>query len=202
MDGNEAIRKLRRKGFPNPIIALSAFAMGEHIDTTLAVGADDYIIKPIDFERFFSRVNSFLKEKKGGQGEQEGHEEPAGRNKDERKIPDAVREGAGKENREEENQVKSSVSGRVREVFINDARKKLGMLTEALAYKNFKSRKKELMVIAHNYKGNAGLLGLGALKARAEKLEKAINKGKSLEKVKQLTQELSYTLKDIIEKNS
>ncbi|MCP5109131.1 MAG: response regulator [bacterium] len=60
MDGNEAIRQLRQRGYRRPIIAISAYAMKEETQLTLELGADDYITKPIDFDTFFNRVGKFL----------------------------------------------------------------------------------------------------------------------------------------------
>ncbi|NIM14490.1 MAG: response regulator [Candidatus Aminicenantes bacterium] len=180
MDGNEAIRELRLKGFQNPIVALSAFAMREHIDKTLTIGADDYIIKPIDFYHFLAKINPYLKEKKS----------------------ETKTTGKGHKEVKEKNRIKKSVSKRLRNVFLNDARKKLEMLSRALENGNVEARKDQIKVIAHTYKGNAGFFGLRQLETTAEKLDTAIKAGLPLPELKQLTHKLSDVLKDIIQKNS
>ncbi len=183
MDGNEAIRKLRQKGCKMPIIALSAFAMREYINKSLDVGADEYITKPVDFERFFSQISPFLKEKKGGP------------------EPGPIITTANLENKNEGIRINPSISNRVRQVFLEDAQRKLGMLTRALDTSSFKQSKKELKVIAHNYKGNAGFFGLTQLENAALQLDQALNNKETDETLKALTQNMTDILIQIIETN-
>jgi PAS domain S-box-containing protein len=183
MDGNEAIGELRQKGCKMPVIALSAFAMREYINKSLAVGADAYITKPIDFDRFFSQISPFLKEKKG--------------------IPkfEPIITTANRENKKEGTRIKESISNRVREVFLKDAQTKLEILTKALGTGNFKKSKKEIKVIAHNYRGNAGFFGLTRLENAAEQLEQALNNEEADETLTALTQNMTEILTQIIEMN-
>ncbi|HHB75971.1 MAG TPA: sigma-54-dependent Fis family transcriptional regulator, partial [Desulfobulbus sp.] len=50
MDGMEAIRLLREKGRPEPVIVITAFSSVESAVEAMKHGAMDYVTKPIDIE--------------------------------------------------------------------------------------------------------------------------------------------------------
>jgi CheY-like chemotaxis protein len=62
MDGLTAMREIRKRGeWKNlPIIALTAKAMADDHDRSLAAGANDYIPKPLDVERLLSLVRVWM----------------------------------------------------------------------------------------------------------------------------------------------
>ncbi|HEX3915243.1 MAG TPA: response regulator [Steroidobacteraceae bacterium] len=62
MDGLTAMREIRKNGeWKNlPIIALTAKAMADDHDRSLAAGANDYIAKPLDVERLLSLVRVWM----------------------------------------------------------------------------------------------------------------------------------------------
>ncbi len=61
MDGNEATRLLRKKGFVDvPIIAMTAYAMKEDQKECLKVGMNDYIAKPIKRDIVYQMVNKWI----------------------------------------------------------------------------------------------------------------------------------------------
>ena len=63
VSGMEVMRMMREKAWKGPVIAQTAYAMGEDHDKFLKAGADDYIAKPIDAFDLLSMVNRFLGEK-------------------------------------------------------------------------------------------------------------------------------------------
>lgn len=64
MDGYEATEKIRElektKGIHTPIIAMTADAMEENQRLCLALGMDDYIIKPFDKKELIDKINKWL----------------------------------------------------------------------------------------------------------------------------------------------
>ncbi len=62
MDGLTAMREIRKRGeWKNlPIIALTAKAMADDHDKSLAAGANDYIAKPLDIEKLLSLVRVWM----------------------------------------------------------------------------------------------------------------------------------------------
>lgn len=63
MDGYEATRLLRKKDQSIPIVALTANAMSEEVEKTQALGMNDHLSKPIDVQRFYKTLLTFIKPK-------------------------------------------------------------------------------------------------------------------------------------------
>jgi DNA-binding response OmpR family regulator len=62
MDGREAVKLMRRGGFRNPIIMLTA--QGSDSDTVLGLesGANDYVVKPFKFAVLLARIRAQLRQ--------------------------------------------------------------------------------------------------------------------------------------------
>jgi PAS domain S-box-containing protein len=60
MNGYEATRLLREKGFKKPILALTASVMRSDVDQCLKAGCDEHLIKPIDRQKLFAALRKYL----------------------------------------------------------------------------------------------------------------------------------------------
>lgn len=60
MDGLEATRRLRAKGYRRPIIALTAHAMKEEVEKSLAAGCDGHLSKPVDIKELLATMQRFV----------------------------------------------------------------------------------------------------------------------------------------------
>jgi CheY-like chemotaxis protein len=63
MNGYEATRRIREAGYQGPIVALTAHAMSQHVQESLAAGCNSHIAKPIDREQFLKTLSSLLASK-------------------------------------------------------------------------------------------------------------------------------------------
>jgi PAS domain S-box-containing protein len=60
LDGYEAVRQIRARGYSAPIIAVTAYAMREDRDECLAIGCDAHISKPVEWDRLFLSLSGLL----------------------------------------------------------------------------------------------------------------------------------------------
>lgn len=56
LDGLEATRRLRAQGFQQPIVALTAHALGEEIEKSLRAGCDAHLTKPVNRQELIESI--------------------------------------------------------------------------------------------------------------------------------------------------
>ena len=62
LSGLEATKKLRKEGYPRPIVALSAYAMTEDRIRGLSAGCDLYLTKPVDKKKLLTLLQTYSNE--------------------------------------------------------------------------------------------------------------------------------------------
>lgn len=68
LDGYDAVRELRARGFTRPIVAVTAYAMSEDRDECLGLGCNEFISKPIEWDRFLAKLAGLLTARDGASG--------------------------------------------------------------------------------------------------------------------------------------
>ena len=65
MGGLDAIKMLRHAGYPHPIVALTANTSQSDREACLSAGANGFISKPINFEKFYEVLDNYLSDDRG-----------------------------------------------------------------------------------------------------------------------------------------
>ena len=65
MDGHQVLKKLRARGSDLPVLFLTAKDSIADRVAGLDLGADDYLIKPFDFDELLARVRAMMRKRSG-----------------------------------------------------------------------------------------------------------------------------------------
>lgn len=177
MDGNQATRSIRKRGFTNPIIALSASVLKEEVEESMLAGATDYITKPVDFDRFFHKLLEYLPEKPNA-GPQFQAEKAV--------IDDRFNY-----------RIKESVPKPVKQVFLREIHKQLKILAAVTDEKTLEEKREQLTFIAHGYKGSARFFGLLDLEAMSSELEAGLKKNEPADELMPLVKKVRAIIERI-----
>jgi|GEM_PF-1349485 len=144
-----------------PIIGLSAYAMDQERERFLAAGFDDYIIKPIDIEIFFSVVGRALARR---------GRSPVLGGASGRARPEEVLDTKGID---AQYRGKAGLLTRVGREFVASVPEQLEALGAAMRDGDLVSCER----VAHTLKGNAAMFGAAAMRALAAEAEQAAASG-------------------------
>ena len=67
MDGFQATQEIRRFTKELPVIAVTAYSMGDEKDIAMKAGFDDYLTKPINSETLLNIINKYIYKKLAGE---------------------------------------------------------------------------------------------------------------------------------------
>jgi two-component system, sensor histidine kinase and response regulator len=159
MDGFEATRVMRSAGVTVPILAMTASAMKEEIDASIAAGMNDHIAKPVDPRKLYATLAHWCPQHR------EGVRAPTVRAKSE--TPSI--EGIDTQEGVERCGGNAELYGQMLQEF---AAKRLGLqgLRETLEHDD----QEEARAWLHSFKGVAGNLGAKAVFNMVSVLERAL----------------------------
>jgi CheY-like chemotaxis protein/HPt (histidine-containing phosphotransfer) domain-containing protein len=170
MDGHAATRELRRGGFNNPILALTADTTPEARGACLAAGCTEYLRKPVNRGKLLAVCQDLL----GGAGER--RESPA----------------------YEQAPLRSVLAGdpriaRVIDGFVSRLPQRVSQLAQCIESGNVTALKRE----AHNLKGAGAGYGFAPLSESAERVEEALRDSEKLDDVRRQVDELIALIRQV-----
>jgi len=179
MNGYEATRALREKGFTIPICALTASALRGKVDKCLEAGCDEHLCKPIDRQKLLETLDKYLSPTSQEQGSPVVERIDAVKNEvDElnKSVCDTTSQNdekvidwSGLVSRGMDEEILKKVVS----TFLSDKNERLGKLTEAVEAGDAKETK----FYAHGIKGGAANVGAKKLSEAMSNLEHMASQG-------------------------
>ena len=146
MDGVTATRRLRERGYQNPIVALTANAMRKDVEECQSAGCNGFLGKPIDRTQFFETVSAHLTASEKSTA-------------DDRPIVSSLLDA------------EPEMADLVRQ-FVEQLPGHVGTIEQWTAARDWK----KLRTVVHDLKGSGGNFGFQAISALCAKLEFEIAK--------------------------
>ncbi|MCL1849056.1 MAG: response regulator [Clostridiales bacterium] len=202
MDGMEATKIIREKGYPHPIVALTANAVAGQSDIFLENGFNDFISKPIDIRQLNTVLNRLIRDKQppevleaarrfdGGE-----HEVAEARAQEHAEHEQAGHEQAG------QGMDTPVIDPGFAEIFVRDAMKSLAVL-DGIAAKEWLFEEEDsraYIIHVHGLKSALANIGMAELSAFALTLENAGRQGDA-SVMKSRTPEFMASLRDLVER--
>jgi CheY-like chemotaxis protein/HPt (histidine-containing phosphotransfer) domain-containing protein len=165
MDGYEATRRLRERGYRRPILALTANAMSGDSERSLAAGCNIHLAKPIDRKRLIETVAHYAATKSS-----------------EAALPAAPQSAAAAAPAAPQSTAASSAGGAIMSQFVDDPQladvlprfiQRLPGQVAALVAAIAEGKLEDAERLAHRLKGSGGSYGYPALTEAARSLEAA-----------------------------
>jgi len=158
MDGIMTTKYLRKLGYTEPIVALTANAVAGQADIFLQNGFDDFISKPIDIRQLNSILNKLVRDKQTPEAIEAARQQKG---------------GAAETNGNGDNGEMDSL---LVESFIRDAGKTVAVMDELYQKPSFESDDEDIqkyIIVVHGIKSSLRNIGEIALSETAYKLEMA-----------------------------
>jgi PAS domain S-box-containing protein len=187
LDGYGATEALRKNGYRNPIVALTAHAMGGDREKCLAAGCDEFAVKPIDHEALLNTLRKFLRERTGpaisaqrvlippAPADVAAASQPAPFAAAAAVVPVATSKPAvtPDDNSTLAKLMAKPGTAKLVERFLSGLPQRVAAIQEATA----KADWNQLKILTHQLKGAAGGYGFAAVSTAASKVEAAVNSG-------------------------
>jgi signal transduction histidine kinase/CheY-like chemotaxis protein/HPt (histidine-containing phosphotransfer) domain-containing protein len=175
LDGYGATTALREGGYRNPIVALTAHAMGGDREKCIAAGCDDFAVKPIDHVALMTTLRKYLRE----QFAAETPTTAAAAALAAAPAPAAPAPINGDADSTLSKLMSKPNTAKLVERFLTGLPQRLTAIEEAAAKPDWN----QLKVLAHQLKGAAGGYGFAAVSVAAANVEAAVSANADAEEI-------------------